>query len=153
MNKVKIGVDILSVYKILMNLARITIGIAIFIFSCSYSKFIWFLIEHNLVPDNHLVNNVLRCIEFPSHRLAYFLALCLIVFSLIELVFIVSLLLRKKWGAVGMFILAIVWTFVEILFVSKFLVTSKLIATAINIVIMYFLYRLLTNPQGYFKAK
>jgi uncharacterized membrane protein (DUF2068 family) len=92
----------------------------------------------------------MKIIDFPSQKLACFLAISLILFSLIELVFVFALMLKRKWGALGMFILAIIWTFLEILFVSKFLVTSKITGLIINAIIMIYLYKLITKSD-YFK--
>lgn len=151
-NQDRIGVDVLSVYKLLINFARIIVGILIFIFGCSYTNFILFLADKNIIQSSDILYYVLSLIDFPSQAMASFLGVCLIGLSIIEIVFVIALLYRKRWGALGIFSLAIVWTFIEIIFVSKFMVTSKMIAMGINILIIFFLYRLITK-SNYFKNK
>jgi uncharacterized membrane protein (DUF2068 family) len=150
MSNDKVGVGILSVYKLSINLARIILGSLILFFGCSYTNFIWFLAEKKVIQSNYLISSLMKIIDFPSQKLACFLAISLILFSLIELVFVFALMLKRKWGALGMFILAIIWTFLEILFVSKFLVTSKITGLIINAIIMIYLYKLITKSD-YFK--
>ena len=86
-----------------------------------------------------------------SSGLTCILAIALIVLSLADIIFIIALIYRRKWGAIGFFIISILWIPVEILFVSKFLVIPKTLSLIIELIIIYFLYKLITHPHGYFK--
>lgn len=145
----KIGVILLSIYKVIINFARLALGIAIVVFSFSYTGFI--LANKNLIQRNNIVYAIARHIDFPSPGLAKILAFSLIILSLVELVFLIALILRKKWGAIGLFIMAIAWIPIELLFISKFLIVSRIISLAINLIIIFFLYRLITKSK-YFKS-
>lgn len=152
MNSIKIEVFGISIYKFVINCIRILLGSAILLFGLDLQNVIHYLFLQKGLPINGMLEKLFMSFYFPSKSLTLILALSLIIFSLIELVFIIAMLYRRKWGAIGIFALGIVWTLIEILFVSKFLLTSKILSMVINVIILYLLYKIITS-HGYFKKQ
>jgi len=82
---------------------------------------------------------------------AHILALLLIIFAFLEIIFLIGLILRKKWGGIGFFCMQFVWVPVDLMIISKFLLFSKVITIILDLVIIWFMIRLLISPKGYFK--
>ncbi len=144
---------IISIYKIFMNIFRIALGTTILIFGANTQRLIEFFSLKELVEDPrdiiaHTLTNHVRTTSF---TLTLIFALILIILSLAELSTIFALIYRKKWGAIGLFVISILWFPVEILFFSKFLAINRILSFAINIVILIFLYRLIRSNGKYFK--
>jgi hypothetical protein len=141
----------ISAYKIFINILRIFAGLIIIHFGSDIHRAIRFLTERDFMERNLILNFLAANIKDTSGILTLILALILIIFSVLELVFIFALIFRKRWGAIGLFATLIVWIFTELLFVSKFLALSKLVSIAVNLVILYLLYNLLKTHGHYFK--
>ena len=148
----KIIIWIISIYKILASLLRVLAGSILLYFSCSIEQASLFLFRKELLEDpaDFLFRFLTGHIMQASTSLTCILASALIVLSLADIFFIIALLYRRRWGAIGFFIVSILWVPIEILFVSRFLVIPKTLALIIDFIIIYFLYKLITHPKGYF---
>jgi len=144
-------IGVVSFYKISINMIRIILGIIILYSHLDLHKAIRIIGEHDLLNRNFILDFLSRSVGITPIILNFILAIILIVFSILEIIFILSMLFRHRWGAVGLFITCIIWTLTEFLFVSKFLITSKLTAILINFVILYLLYNIIRTHDHYFK--
>ncbi|MFA5174068.1 MAG: hypothetical protein WC438_02710 [Candidatus Pacearchaeota archaeon] len=150
MIKVKYLAEIASIYKIIASLIRISFGIMFFYFSFNLPKIISHFSEK---PNKFIILNLIagRINPEVSFKIMYIFALSLILVSILEIIFGISMLLKKRWGAVGLFITSILWIPVELIFISKFLIIHKTISIILNMIVLYLLYRIITHPNGYFK--
>lgn len=144
-------VGAISFYKISINLIRIAIGAIILISGLDLHRAIKLIGEHDFLDKNLILDYLSRILYITPAILNFILALILIVFSVLELVFIFSMLCRNRWGAVGLFATSIIWTLTEFLFVSKFLITSKIVMIIINLVILYLLYQIIRSHDHFFR--
>jgi len=141
-----------SIYKFAINSLRILLALVIFNFSCDIVKLTNYVCSSRFLKPEGFITDFLGNHIFPaSPPLVFFLASVLLLFSLSELVFVVALLFRKRWGAIGFFIISILWIPVELLLISKFLLVPKLITLLIDILIIGFLFYILRKPNHYFR--
>jgi uncharacterized membrane protein len=150
--KDKIIVFMISVYKFLINFLRISIGALLIYSGCDINRLFNTLFKEELIEDStDLIFYYLTShIKETSFSLTCFLALLIIFLSTLELFFIVAFIYRKKWGALGFFVISISWVPVELLFISRFLIMPKVLSLFIDFLIIVFLFKLLTHPKGYF---
>jgi hypothetical protein len=153
MKKEKLGVIIISVYKFLINLARIIAGSIILIAGGKFSNIAEFLLNTGIIAKSDIIKFLASHLTFPSQRLTIIFAATLVLLSYIEILFVLALLSRRRFGAVGIIILSVIWTLMEIVFISRFIIASELIIFLINLVIVFMLIRLLIKPHGYFRKK
>ena len=139
----------ISVYKLSINILRIILGALIIKFNFDIPIGINTITE--LSKYHPVITYLGGCIKGSSFLLTLILTLTLIIFSIMDLIFILGLINRKRWGAIGLFINSFLWIPVEILFISKFLVAPELIMIILNIIIIYALYHLLKSSKHYFK--
>ncbi len=146
------SIPLISAYKLLGAFIRILIGILILYFG-SIPKLIQFIFKGEIIedPTDIFSGFLLSHIAQNSASLTYILALSLIIFSLLEIVFAIGLLLRKKWGAMGLFIISILWLPVEILFISRFLLTPRTISIILDTIILILLFQMIAHSKKYFK--
>jgi uncharacterized membrane protein len=147
------SIPLISLYKLLGAIIRVCIGILILYFSGDIKEIIGFIFKREILEDqtDFIFSYLLNHIAQPSAYLAYVLAFSLIIFSLLEIVFAIGLLLRKEWGAVGLFIISVLWIPIEILFISKFLLTPKTISLVLDVIILVLLFKMITHSRRYFK--
>lgn len=153
--KTKYLAEAVSVYKILGSIFRIVIG-AIILYSGFNLERIIAIVHRSRLQEStkSLFTIFLEHIKPDvSLILVYALVVSLIAISTLEIIFAISLLARKRIGGIGLFVTSILWIPVEILFVSKFILTSRLVILIINLLIVYSLYRILSRPGGYFKKE
>jgi hypothetical protein len=154
--KTKYLAEIVSVYKLLASLLRVTLGILIFNFSNRIHRIIESIIQGRIAEKksffilNYLVDRINPEVSIMLFKI---LAIALITISLAEIIFSIALLSRKRYGGIGLFITSILWIPVEILFISKFLITSKTIIIILDIIIIVLLFKIIRNPHRYFKEK
>lgn len=139
----------ISTYKIIINFLRIILGLLIIKFGFNISLGIETI--KNISDNNFIILYIFSYIRSSSLLYTVLLALTLISFSIIEIIFVVVLINRKRWGAIGLFVTGFLWIPVEILFITQFLVVSKISAFIIDLLILYLLYRLLFKCNQYFK--
>lgn len=143
---------IISAYKTLGALTRTLIGILILYFGDIISL-VNFVFKKEVLedPNDLFYSFLLGHINQPSTLLALILAFSMIIFSVLEITFVTGLLLRKKWGAMGLFIISILWIPVEILFISKFLLGPRIIGVILDIMILILLFQMIMHSRKYFK--
>lgn len=154
MSKEKSEITALVIYKLFVNFLRISLSIIILSFGLNLDRITRFFFGSHIIynPDHKIINYLVELVHFPSRTLTLILALSVLTISVIELLFVFGLALRRRWAAVGLLVIAILWIPVELLFISKFLTVSKLISLVIDFIIIFFLARLLVNSHGYFKT-
>lgn len=142
----------ISIYKFFDDLIRCFLGLLLVIFNFDLRELTEFLSRK--VTENHLeilfnfLNGHIRPIALHTSQ---FLAISLILLSVSEVLFLTGLLARKKWGAIGMFIMQFVWVPIDLLIVSKLFLFSKIIMVTLWLIILGFMIKLLISPKGYFK--
>jgi hypothetical protein len=146
-------IETISVYKIIVNSLRIVAGIVLLLFVENPIGILGFLLRGNFLEYSRAMffDFILRHIHYNSAFLTYTIALSLIILSSVELVFIIALLYRKRWGAVGFFIITLLWIPIEIIFLSRFLIFSRTISLLIDALILVLLFKLLTHSKKYFR--
>lgn len=149
---IKYGVWVASGYKILINFIRIVLG-SILLYFGDVDRTLGFLFSREIRhdPNDFIFNFLINHVNDASHLITIILAICLIGLSIMDLFFIIALLFRRKWGAIGFFIVTLFWIPVELFFIGRFLSLPKLFGFLINIVILILLYRLLHSSRHYFK--
>lgn len=148
----KEAILVVFIYKLITNLIRISFALFIFNFNCSISSLVDYVSSMRCFsPTGFTVHFLNSHIANASPQLTFILGFSLLFLSAIDLFFVIAFIFRKRWGAIGFFILAILWVPIELLFVSKFLLISNILTIIIDIVILVFLYRLITHPDHYFK--
>jgi len=152
-NMNKISPKIISIYKLAAASIRILIGILILQFGCNLHNLIRSVLRKELIenPNDLTYSFLLGHINQPSIFLTCILALSLIIFSILEIIFAINLLYQKKSGAIGLFIITLLWIPIEILFISKFLLAPKAISITLDIIILIALFKIMTHPKFYFK--
>jgi len=142
----------ISVYKFSINFARIILGLFLFNFKCNIPNIQDYILGINEIPI-FITRLIDKHVAHAPPPLTCLLASLIIILSAIELVFVTSFLLRRRWGAIGFLVISVLWIPVELLVVSQFLAVSKILAIIIDIIIIYFLYRVITHPHHYFKEQ
>ena len=144
---------IITIYKSVEDAFRYALGILLILFNFSLRDLTFNFFKKELAEDpfDFLFRLVVSHTRQPSIYLVKILAFLLILFSLLELSFLIGLLLRRKWGAIGFFCMQFLWVPVDLLIISKFLSFSKVITIILEIIIIGFIVRLLISPKGYFK--
>ena len=143
----KISVYTVIAYKVAINIARIIIGSLILFFGANIKEAAFQLWGNTFARDtlSLFLVYITRNIKDTPTYLTIMLALALIIFSLIELFFIVKLIMHRRVGAIGLLILSVLWTFVEILFVSRFLAIHFFTGMLINLAIILLLLKILRD--------
>lgn len=140
------AIELISGYKIIVASIRIILGVLILQFRGNLKELALFLFNRKLKEEPHilfkLVNNIINAEPI---NLALVLAFTLIIFSIIELIFSIGLLYRKKSSVIGLFVISLLWIPVEILFISKFLFIHKVTALIINLLISAALLKIIIN--------
>ncbi len=143
----------ISGYKLIINTIRIIFGLLIFAFGCDSRRVLELLTSHEIAEDSSsftshfLINHINPASVIPTCSLA----LALVIISLLEIVFLVAIFRRKYYGAVGFFIVSLLWIPLEMFFISKFLLVSRLISLLINLVIILFFLKIILSHDKYFK--
>jgi len=152
-NLLRKEIILMTIYKSAEDLIRYALGILLIVFNFSLQKatFGIFRGEIRRETTGFWFNFFLNHTRQPPLYLAKILAVALIVFSLLEISFLIGLLLRRKWGAIGFFCMQFLWVPVDLLIISRFLLFSKIITIIIEVVIVYFMIKLLISPKGYFR--
>jgi hypothetical protein len=149
--KEKYEVLVLSIYKIILSTLRIILGFIIIFLGFNLNRVINFLFHESVERKQILSNFLIYHINPTNIYLTAILAISLIILSTLEIIFSVLLLKRKEIGAAGLIVLTFLWIFLEILFISKFLLIHKTSILIINIIIILFLFRLILKHKSYFK--
>lgn len=149
----KVSAYIVTIYKILINLFRISAGIMIIIFGLSIKNAALSLWGNNFIKaiGAYPLLYFFRHTKDASPLLTTMLALILIIFSIIEIYFIYKMLKGERKGAIGLLIMSIIWTPVEILFLAKFFILEGILGWAINIIIITLLIRMIMHWREYAK--
>ena len=152
-NLIRKEIILLTIYKSLDNILRYSFGLLLIIFNFSLQNATFSLFKKEIAenPPDFLFALVVNHTRQPPIYLAKILAVALIVFSLLELYFLIGLLLRRKWGAIGFFCMQFLWVPVDLLIISKFLLFSRVVTVILWVLIISFMIRLLVSPKGYFK--
>jgi len=143
----------ISIYKILEDSIRYTFGILLIIFNFSINNLTFNLFKKELAedPNDAVFAWVTAHIRQSPMYLAKILVIALIAFSIIEIFFLIGLVLRRKWGAIGFFCMQFLWVPIDIMIISKFLLFSRVVTIILWAAIIFFMIRLLVSPKGYFK--
>jgi uncharacterized membrane protein len=151
--KIRTKVLLVSVYKAVTNLIRIILGLTIIYFGFDIHRALKsiFAREIQMDPKDFLFSYLIGHIKDVSYYLPAILAFSLLILSLAEIFFIIQLLRRKRWGAIGFLAVSILWIPIELLFVSKFVLISRTISFIIEALIIIFLFNILRNSHGYFE--
>lgn len=142
----------ISIYKFIDDLSRCFLGLLLIIFNFDLRKLTEFLSRK--VTENHLemfFNFLTGHIRPIALHISQFLAVSLIFLSVLEVSFLIGLLSRKKWGAIGLFCMQFVWVPIDLLIVSRLFLFSKIIMVILWVIILGFMIKLLISPKGYFK--
>ncbi|MCX6748515.1 MAG: DUF2127 domain-containing protein [Candidatus Pacearchaeota archaeon] len=144
---------IASGYKLAINTLRVIFGLMIFSFSCNSQRVLERLTSRELAedPNGFFANYFIGHINTPLLFLTCSLASILVVFSTLEIIFLIAVFRRKYWGALGFFIVSLIWLPVEILFISKFLLMPRLINLLINLIILGIFLKVILDRKKYFK--
>jgi hypothetical protein len=147
------SIQIISTYKFLGAFIRLLIGILILSFRGNLHNFILFIFKKEILedPTDLFSSYLLGHIAQSSAFLTFLLALALIIFSLLEIIFAINLFLQKKSGAMGLFVISILWIPIEFLFISKFLLAPKTIGLVLDIIILILLFQMIIHSRKYFK--
>jgi len=146
-------VIIITIYKSADDFLRYFFGVLLILFNFNLSKLTFNLFKKELAedPNDFWFNLVIRHTQQPPIYVAKILAFLLIFFSLLEISFLIGLILRKRWGGIGFFIMQFLWVPIDLLIISRFLLFSKIITITMEVIIIGFIIRLLISPKGYFK--
>jgi uncharacterized membrane protein len=140
-------------YKLLAGALILLLGLLILYFNCDINQLDDFFIKEGIEDKPHDIffSYLLDHLNPKSAFLNYFGTFCLILFGILEIFFSITLMRRKKWGAVGLFIVSFVWLFFALFFVSRFLVMSKEFSIGFDIIILFLLFDLIYSSKKYFK--
>jgi len=146
-------VIIITIYKSAEDFIRYLFGVLLIVFNFNLFKLTFNIFKKELAedPNDFWFNLVIRHTQQPPIYIAKILAILLIFFSLLEISFLIGLILRRKWGGIGFFIMQFLWVPLDLLIISRFLLFSKIITITLEIIIIGFMIRLLISPKGYFK--
>ncbi len=143
----------ITIYKTLEDSVRYTFGILLILFNFSINNITFSFFKKELIedPNDALFMWITNHTRQSPMYLAKILAAALIVFSIVEIFFLIGLILRRKWGAIGFFCMQFAWIPIDIMIISKFLLFSKVVTIILWVAIIFFMIRLLVSPKGYFK--
>jgi hypothetical protein len=142
--KQKHALWLISIYKITISLIRIILGFIIIYFGFDLHKTITFLFGRGFLGfEKILLNLIIIHQEHINIVFTIILAISIISISILDIIFSIALVKVKKFGAIGLLITSILWIPVEILFVSKFLATPKIITILINLIIIITLIKII----------
>ena len=152
-NLLRKEIIVIIIYKSIEDFFRYAFGILLIVFNFSLQQLTFNLFKKELAEDHFVFffRLVVNHTQQPPIYLVKILAVLLILFSLLEISFLIGLLLRRKWGAIGLFCMQFLWMPVDFLIISKFLLFSKVITIILEGVIIGFIVKLLISPKGYFK--
>jgi uncharacterized membrane protein (DUF2068 family) len=150
---VKGEIIFITIYKLIDDILRFFLGILLILFNFDLHNAILYFFKNEIVkdPNDLFFHFLMRHVRENSINFAQILALLLIIFAFLEIIFLIGLILRKKWGGIGFFCMQFVWVPVDLMIISKFLLFSKVITIILDLVIIWFMIRLLISPKGYFK--
>lgn len=140
----------ISTYKISLALIRIVIGLLIIFLGFSLNHVAAFLFKPDFQSQNFIFSYFAERIMYTSKGLTAVLAFSLIFLSVIEIIFGVALIKKKKWGLWGLFITTLAWIPLEIFFISKFITVSKTIEIIINAILIWLLWDIIHGHKEYF---
>jgi uncharacterized membrane protein (DUF2068 family) len=141
----------ISIYKMIMNMGRIIFSFLVLYYSCNIHNLLNTIKKINFFEIDVLAQYLSRYLNETPDYLTLMLIIPLLVLSAAEIFLVIGLIKRQRWSAIGLFITSILWIPLEILFISKFLIASKIVTISLDLIIMYLLYRLLRNSHHYFK--
>jgi len=143
-------IPLVAIYKIVTNLSRLIFGIMIFFYKGDLSRLLSSLFRRELTEDSNdfLFNFISLHLNIPSTKLVLLLAFILVLFSSLEIIFAILLFFRQKRGAIGLFVISLLWIPFEILFISKFLVFHKTITFILDIVVLVILFKIIKQFQN-----
>jgi hypothetical protein len=143
----------ITIYKFSEDIMRFFLGALLILFNFDLHNAILYFFRNEIVrdPDDFLFRFLMGHVRVNSADLAHILALLLIVFALLEVIFLIGLVLRKKWGGIGFFCMQFVWVPVDLLIISKFLLFSRVVTIVLDLIILGFMIKLLVSPEQYFK--
>ena len=143
----------ITIYKFSEDILRFFLGVLLILFNFDLHNAILYFFRNEIVkdPSDFLFHFLMGHIRVNSVNLAQILAFFLIIFAFLEIIFLIGLVLRKKWGGVGFFCMQFVWIPVDLLIISKFLLFSKVITIILDLIILGFMVKILISPKGYFK--
>lgn len=144
---------IIAGYKIVISFVRFFLGLMIILLGYNLKLGIDSLFNHPHEHTRTLFYYLSYHIIQAPEVLTAILAFSLITISLLEIVFGAGIILRKRWGAIGIFWTCLAWVPVEILFISKFWLIPKFLGFVIDILILVALFHLLTKSRDYFKKE
>ncbi len=152
-NLIRKEVILIAIYKSIEDFIRYAFGVLLIAFNFNLSQLTLYLFKKELAhdPNDFLFNLIIQHTQQPSMYVARTLSILLIFFSLLEISFLIALILRRKWGAIGFFIMQFAWVPIDIILVSKLFLFSKIVTITLEVVIIGFMIRLLVSPKGYFK--
>ena len=138
-----------AIYKIITNLFRLILGIIIFSFKGDLSQLLSSLFSKELTEDanDFLFNFISVHLNIPSTKLVLLLAFILVLFSSLEIIFAVTLFFRQRIGAIGLFVISLLWIPFEILFISKFLIFHKITTLILDIIVLVILFKIIKQFQ------
>ena len=152
-NLLRKEIIVIIIYKSIEDFFRYAFGILLIVFNFSLQQLTFNLFKKELAEDHFVFffRLVVNHTQQPPIYLVKILAVLLILFSLLEISFLIGLLLRRKWGAIGFFCMQFLWVPVDLLIISKFLLFSRVVTVILWVLIISFMIRLLVSPKGYFK--
>jgi len=134
----KYTLELIAGYKIITNLFRLILGIIILVFKCNISNMILFFSRKELAEDSKdFFFNFLSAHVHDAHVfLVFLLALVLIIFSSLEIAFSIELFMKRKRGAVGLFVVSPLWIPFEIMFISRFLLVHRITTIILDLIVL-----------------
>ncbi len=152
-NLLRKEIIIVAIYKSIEDIMRYALGILLIIFNFNLQNLVSNLLGRESAGkiSTFFFELVIDHTREPPIYLLKILAVSLILFSLLELSFLIGLLLRRKWGAIGFFCMQFAWVPVDLLIISKCFLFSKVITIIVELIILGFIIKLLISPKGYFK--
>ena len=144
---------LMSGYKIAISLPRIILGLLIIFFGFNLPAVARFILTESAEHKGIALSYVYKHLLIPPERLIAIFALSLIILSVLEIMFSIAMMYRKKWGVEGLIVTSILWIPLEIMLVSKFFVLSKTWTIILNLIILWLLFDLLIKHKSYFIGK
>ena len=146
--------EAVSIYKIVASLIRSYVAILIFAFDFNLFRVVQYVfnIRYSEELKETLFYYIMNHIEQASVYLTFILAISLLIMSLLDILFSIAMLYKKRFGAIGLFATSIAWVPIEILFISKFLLMSKTLVLLLDFLIIVFLFRIITK-KGNFRSR
>lgn len=144
---------LIAIYKSVEDIFRFFLGALLVFFNFDLHNAILYFFRNELTkdPDDLFFGFLMRHVQENSVHFAQLLAVALMVFSFVEIIFLIGLLSRKKWAGIGFFCMQFLWVPVDLLIISKFLLFSKIFTFIFDVIIVWFMIKILISPKGYFK--